>query len=298
MWTGRSSGQTKSLLAFQKMKSIEPRRLRNIVAIMLVVGLIFLALSGVLRPILGVIMDPFVSSQRWLSERFMAVYDFFTLPRDVTELLQRNAVLENEVSNLQSQVIQLQEQLTETEVLYSLLDFARARPQDQYVAAAVIGRDPSPFLHYIIIDHGTDDGIRHGMPVVTQQGLVGRVAAVTSSAARVQLISDPGSVINVKFQNKNENAQIHGSVTGEVSLEMVSQNISIDPGEILITSGLGGNYPVDILVGQVIDVEKTENNLFQSATVQPVVDFDAMRAVLVIVNFQTINIQPLIPDQG
>lgn len=228
----------------------------------------------------------------------MAVYDFFTLPRDVTELLQRNAVLENEVSNLQSQVIQLQEQLTETEVLYSLLDFARARPQDQYVAAAVIGRDPSPFLHYIIIDHGTDDGIRHGMPVVTQQGLVGRVAAVTSSAARVQLISDPGSVINVKFQNKNENAQIHGSVTGEVSLEMVSQNISIDPGEILITSGLGGNYPVDILVGQVIDVEKTENNLFQSATVQPVVDFDAMRAVLVIVNFQTINIQPLIPDQG
>lgn len=280
------------------MKSIEPRRLRNIVAIMLVVGLIFLALSGVLRPILGVIMDPFVSSQRWLSERFMAVYDFFTLPRDVTELLQRNAVLENEVSNLQSQVIQLQEQLTETEVLYSLLDFARARPQDQYVAAAVIGRDPSPFLHYIIIDHGSDDGIRHGMPVVTQQGLVGRVDAVTSSAARVQLISDPGSVINVKFQNKNENAQIHGSVTGEVSLEMVSQNISINAGEILITSGLGGNYPVDILVGQVIDVEKTENNLFQSATVQPVVDFDAMRAVLVIINFQTINIQPLIPDRG
>jgi rod shape-determining protein MreC len=298
MWTVRNNGQTKSLLAFQKMKSIEPRRLRNIVAIMLVVGLIFLALSGVLRPILGVIMDPFVSSQRWLSERFMAVYDFFTLPRDVTELLQRNAVLENEVSNLQSQVIQLQEQLTETEVLYSLLDFARARPQDQYVAAAVIGRDPSPFLHYIIIDHGSDDGIRHGMPVVTQQGLVGRVDAVTSSAARVQLISDPGSVINVKFQNKNENAQIHGSVTGEVSLEMVSQNISINAGEILITSGLGGNYPVDILVGQVIDVEKTENNLFQSATVQPVVDFDAMRAVLVIINFQTINIQPLIPDRG
>jgi rod shape-determining protein MreC len=114
------------------MKSIEPRRLRNIVAIMVVAGLIFLALSGVLRPVLGVILDPFISAQRWLSDRFMAVYDFFTLPRDVTELLQRNAQLENEVSNLQSQVIQLQEQLRGTEVLYSLLDFARARPQDQY----------------------------------------------------------------------------------------------------------------------------------------------------------------------
>jgi len=280
------------------MKSIDPKRLRNIIAIFIVVGLIFLALSGVLRPILGVIMDPFVSMQRWLSERFMALYDFFTLPRDVTVLLQRNSQLENEVSSLQSQVIQLQEQLAETEILYSLLDFARSRPQDQYVAAAVIGQDPSPFLHYVIIDQGSDDGIRYGMPVVTQQGLVGRIDAVTSSAARVQLITDPGAVVNVKFQNKSEDAQIQGSVTGEISLQMVSQTLTINPGEILLTSGLGGNFPVDILIGQVVGVEKTENDLFQSASIQPVVDFDAMRAVLVITNFQTINIQPLLPDQS
>jgi len=280
------------------MKSIDPKRLRNIIAIMVVIGLIFLALSGILRPILGVVLDPFVSIQRWLSDRYMALYDFFTLPRDVTELLQRNTQLENEVSNLQSQVIQLQEQLRETEVLYSLLDFARARPQDQYIAAAVIGQDPSPFLNYVIIDRGSDDGIRYGMPVVTQQGLVGRVDAVTSSAARVQLITDPGSVVNVKFQNKSESAQIQGSVTGEISLELLAQTVAIDAGEILLTSGLGGNYPVDILVGQIVDVEKTANNLFQSAVVQPVVDFKAMRAVLVIVNFERINIQPLLPDLG
>ncbi len=280
------------------MKSIDPKRLRNIIATMVVIGLILLSLSGVLRPFLGVVLDPFVAMQRWLSDRFMALYDFFTLPRDVTELLQRNAELENEVSNLQSQVIQLQEQLRETEVLYSLLDFARARPQDQYIAAAVIGQDPSPFLHYVIIDRGSDDGIRYGMPVVTQQGLVGRVDAVTSSAARVQLITDPGAVVNIKFQNKSENAQIQGSVTGEIMLEMVSQTISINSGEILLTSGLGGNYPTDILVGQVSEIEKTENNLFQSAIVQPVVDFNAMRAVLVITNFERINIQPLLPDQG
>jgi rod shape-determining protein MreC len=280
------------------MKPIDPKRLRNIIAIMVVIGLIFLALSGILRPILGVVMDPFIAIQRWTSERFMALYDFFSLPRDVTELLQQNAQLENEVSNLQSQVIQLQEQLRETEVLYSLLDFARARPQDQYVAAAVIGQDPSPFLNYVIIDRGSDDGIRYGMPVVTQQGLVGRVDAVTSGAARVQLITDSGSIVNVKFQNKSESAQIQGSVTGEVTLEMLSQTVTIDSGEILLTSGLGGNYPVDILVGQIVNVERTANNLFQSAVVQPVVDFKAMRAVLIITNFERINIQPLLPDLG
>ncbi|MDO9547099.1 MAG: rod shape-determining protein MreC, partial [Pelolinea sp.] len=250
---------------------------------------------GVLRPILGIVMDPFVAAQRWLSEIFMAVYDFFTLPRNVTELLQSNAQLENKVSNLQSQVIQLQEQLREAEVLYSLLDFARARPQDQYIAAAVIGRDPSPFLHYVIIDHGSDDGIQRGMPVVTQQGLVGRVDAVTASASRVQLITDPNSRVNVRLQNQNESAQVEGSITGDVTLGMVSQNIKLNPGDILLTSGLGGNYPTDILVGQVVNVEEIENELFKTASVQPVIDFAALRAVLVITNFKTINIQPLIP---
>lgn len=277
------------------MKSVSSRTLRNVVVVLLLVGVVLLALSGFLRSFLGVVMDPFVATQRWLSQRVMAVYDFFTLPRDVTELLQSNAQLEDEVSGLQSQVIQLQEQLREAEVLYSLLDFARARPQDEYIAAAVIGRDPSPFLHYIILDHGSDDGIRHGMPVVTQQGLVGRVDAVTASASRVQLINDPGSVVNVRLQNRSEDAQITGSLNGEIRLEMVAQNINLEPGEILLTSGLGGNYPADVLVGQVREFETTETELFQTALIQPAVDFSTLRAVLVIANFQTININPLIP---
>jgi rod shape-determining protein MreC len=277
------------------MKSVSPQTLRSAVVVFLIVGILFLALGGFLRPVLGVVMDPFVGGQRWISERFMEVYDFFTLPRDVADLLQRNSELENEVSNLQSQVIQLQEQLREADVLYSLLDFARSRPQDKYIASAVIGRDPSPFLHYIIIDHGSDDGIQHGMPVVTQQGLVGKVDAVTASAARIQLITDPGSVVNVRLQNQTADAQINGSVTGDVMLEMLSQNSELTPGEILLTSGMGGNYPGDVIVGQVVEINTTENQLFQTALVQPVVDFSGLRAVLVITNFNTININSLVP---
>ena len=277
------------------MKSVSPQTLRSAVVVFLVVGILFLALGGFLRPILGVVMDPFVGAQRWISERFMEMYDFFTLPRDVADLLQKNSELENEVSGLQSQVIQLQEQLREADVLYSLLDFARSRPQDEYIASAVIGRDPSPFLHYIIIDHGSDDGIQHGMPVVTQQGLVGKVDAVTASAARIKLITDPGSVVNVRLQNQIADAQISGSVTGDVTLELLSQNSEITPGEILLTSGLGGNYPGDVIVGQVVEIVTTENQLFQTALVQPVVDFSALRAVLVITNFNTININSLVP---
>ena len=277
------------------MKSVSSQTLRNAVVVFLVVGILFLALGGFLRPILGVVMDPFISAQRWLSERFMEVYDFFTLPRDVADLLQKNAKLKDEVSSLQSQVIQMQEQLREASVLYSLLDFARSRPEDKYIAAAVIGRDPNPFLRYIIIDQGSDDGIQHGMPVVTQQGLVGKVDAVTASAARIQLITDPGSVVNVRLQNQTADAQIIGSVTGEVTLEMLSQNTDLTPGEILLTSGLGGNYPGDVIVGQVSEIIAIKNQLFQTALVQPIVDFTALRAVLVITNFNSININSLVP---
>ena len=280
------------------MKRISPNTLRNAVVVFLVIGLLFMAISGYLRPVLGVVMDPFVNAQRWLSERFMAVYDFFTLPRNVTELIQRNQELENEVANLQSQIIQLQEQLSEADILYALLDFARSRPADEYLAAAVIGRDTSPFLQYIIIDHGSDDGVRYGMPVVTQQGLVGRVSAVTASAARVQLINDSGSTVNVTIQIQDKDALVQGSITGDITLEMVDQSVSLNEGDILLTSGLGGNYPSDILVGQLIDIQKTENELFQSAYVQTAVDFASLRAVLVITNFQTTNISPLTVETG
>ena len=69
------------------------------------------------------------------------------------------------------------------------------------------------------------------MPVVTQQGLVGKIDAVTASARAIQLITDPGSVVNVRLQNQMADAQITGSVTGEVTLEMLSQNTNAYPRE-------------------------------------------------------------------
>lgn len=263
--------------------------------VLVVVGLIFLSLGGYLKPALSTASNPLISVQQWLSTRYMALYEFLTVPRDVASLRQRNAELENEISNLQTQVIQLQQQMREADVLYALLDFARSRPQNEYIASAVIGRDPSPFLRYIYIDHGSDNGLRHGMPVVTEQGLVGRVDAVTANGARVQLISDPGANVNVRLQSNQVDAIVTGSVTGDISLGFVPQDVALQSGDLILTSGLGSVYPSDIVVGQVISVRKLETELFQTASVQPVVDFSTLRAVLVITNFRPMNVAPLIP---
>jgi rod shape-determining protein MreC len=150
----------------------------------------------------------------------------------------------------------------------------------------------------MFMDHGSDDGIRYGMPVVTEQGLVGKVDAVLSGAARVQLITGPDAAANVRFQSSQIDAMLVGSLTGDLTIEMIPQDVGLDPGELVLTSGLGGNYPIDVLIGQVVSVRKLETDLFQTAAVQPAVDFSSLRALLVITNFRPVDISPLIPAQN
>ncbi len=206
-----------------------------------------------------------------------------------------NAELETQISQLQTQVIDLQQRVSQTEILSALVDFSRANPENSYEAASVIGRDPSPFLHYIIINRGSNDGILRGMPVVTNQGLVGRIDAVIADAARVQLITDPASTLNVHLKNANTDAVLLGSVTGDISLDMISQDATVQSGDLILTSGLGGGYPPDLIVGQIINVRKLDYELFQQATVQSAVDFTRLDIVLVITNFRAVDITPLMP---
>jgi rod shape-determining protein MreC len=277
------------------MKKISPSYWQTAVLLLMVGGVLLLALGGYLSPILRIALDPFVNAQQWLSTRYLAIVEFVTVPRDVATLRQRNAELENKVSSLETQIVQLQQQLNEQAVLYALLDFARARPQNKYVAASVIGRDPVPFLRYVQIDKGSDDGIRRGMPVVTQQGLVGRVDAVTAGASRVQLITDSSSAVNVRISSTQTDVMLNGSLTGELSLEMVPQDITIKPGDLVLTSGLGGSYPADIVIGQIVSVRKRETDLFQSASIQSASNLAGLRAVLIITNFNPVDTGPLTP---
>jgi rod shape-determining protein MreC len=277
------------------MKNLFPRHAGTGVIALIICGVLLLSLSGYANPIVNNSLQPFVDFQTWISTRFTAIYDFFTVPRDVASLRQRNLEQEAEISRLQTQIIELQQEINVSKVLYALLDFARENPENQYIASSVIGRDPSPFLHYVIINHGSDSGIRHGMPVVTQNGLVGTIDAVTAGAARVQLINDPGSVVNTILESSKTEVTMAGTVTGEINLSLIPQDLLVLPGEVVLTSGLGGKYPPNIMVGQVINVQNATNELFQGASVQPVVDFSNLSVVLVITNFRPLDITPLIP---
>lgn len=273
-----------------------PRTFQTAALAILVISILLLALGGYLTPISRIAFSPFISAQTWLASRYLAVRDFMTAPRDVARLTQLNEQLEAEVSRLQAQIIELQQENSELEVLSALLDFARTHSDNEYITAAVIGRDISPFLHYVIINRGSDDGLRRGMPVVSSQGLVGRVAAVTADGARVQLITDPDTAINVRIQPSGAEGLLQGSITGDLTIEAIAQDAKINNGDLVLTSGLGGNYPPDMLIGQISGVRQRPVELFQTASVEPVVDFSQLEIVLVIVNFRPVNISPLIPS--
>lgn len=272
------------------------RSLQTTIIFLVVGGILALALGGFFGSASRQFGSVLIEFQTWVSTRFVGIQDFITAPRDIVSLRARNAELEAQVSQLQVQVIELQQLTDETERLAALVGFASSKPESTYRAASVIGRDPSPFLHYIIINVGSNDDIRRGMPVVTNQGLVGRVDAVIADAARVQLITDPASAVNIYLQNAETNAVLFGSVTGDVSLDMISQDVTVESGDLILTSGLGGGYPSDLPIGQVVTVRTLEFELFQQASVQSAVDFSRLDIVLVITNFRPVDIAPLEPE--
>jgi len=277
------------------MKDLFSRSLQTTIAFLIVGGVLVLAFGGFFSAASMPLTGGLVSVQQWFASRSQAVQAFIAAPRDLVTLRNRNAELEAQVAQLQAQVIDLQQRVNETEILAALVDFSRASPESSYKAASVIGRDPSPFLHYIIVNRGSNEGIQRGMPVVTNEGLVGRVDAVIADAARVQLITDPVSSVNVHLKNANTDSVLVGSVTGDLTLDLISQDATINAGDLILTSGLGGGFPADLIVGQIVNVRKLPAELFQQATVQPAVDFTRLSIVLIITNFRAIDTAPLVP---
>lgn len=271
---------------------------RTFVAVTLILvaaGLLTLSLGGYLTPIQSLILRPISSIQSWVALRVAAIRDFLTSPRDVASLREEISRLEGEVAQLQQEIIALREQAAEAEILAALLDYARARPESSYKAARVIGRDVSPFLRSLIIDVGSDAGISHGMPVVTRRGLVGRIIEVFPTVARVQLITDPEASVNVQLQLSRADGVLAAQLNGELWVDLIDQSATITQGELVITSGLGGKYPAEIPVGQVISIHRRDYELFQQAVIQSSVDFDDIDIVLVITNFSPLPIEQPLP---
>jgi rod shape-determining protein MreC len=260
------------------------------------VGLVLLGQAGLISPVQDLALRGVSGVQRTLSTAFFNIRDFFTAPRNLQELIQENSQLQERVAQLEAEVVTLREQASEVDALRALLGAARQAPENRYLSAKVIGRDTSPFLHYLILDQGSDMGVRRGMPVVNQNGLVGRITEVSATASKLQLITDPDSVINARIQVSRSEGILVGRPTGDLELIYLSQDILVNVGEIVVTSGLGGGFPPEILIGRVVSVHRRDYELYQTAIIEPRSDFSRLEMVLIITNFEPVQIEPLLEN--
>lgn len=275
------------------MSRSSSRALLALTFILIAGGLLVLNLGGYLQAVEGAALRPLGALQGFLSQRISAIQTLLTAPADLATLRADNLRLEADVARLERELIALREQAAEAEVLAGLLGYARTRPESRYVAARVIGQDISPFIRSVWIDRGSDGGLQQGMPVVTERGLIGRVAEVYSTVARIQLITDPQSLVNVRLQTSRADGALQAQLNGELWVDAIDQSASVTPGELVLTSGLGGAFPADIPIGQILTVRKRDYELFQEAVIQPSADLENLLVVLVITNFQ-----PLAPPSA
>jgi rod shape-determining protein MreC len=237
--------------------------------------------ATVLRPFaVGVerVAQPFRDAYNWVDSLFAARSDAERYRAEARELRQR--VIQNDFA------------LQENVYLRGLLDYLDGpRFPDDFspVAAEVISRPAGTFTQAIVVAAGSGNGIRVNDPVVTADGLVGRVTRVTSGTARIQLLTDEEAAVSaVDLRTGAPGIVLHSRGTrATLVLDRVRKQDVVRVGDEVVTSGwrageLSSLYPKGIPIGKVTSVGQTDTDLFQQVQVDPYVDFGSLDAVLVL----------------
>lgn len=192
-----------------------------------------------------------------------------------------NERLRREIEFLRGQNNQLRESAAATDRLAGLLEF-RSHHWPSTVAARVIGRDSTNWYRGILLDKGERDGIQQDMGVITLAGMVGRVVKTTATSSVVLLVTDPNTAVTALIQRTRDEGLVTGTPRGLLRMKYIPLLSTMREGDIVVTSGLVGNFPKGLMIGVVKQIEKTQDDLFQSAELVPVVDFSKLEEVLVI----------------
>jgi rod shape-determining protein MreC len=206
---------------------------------------------------------------------------------DLRAVRERNLKLEAEVIHLKSEQAKLAETQAENERLRKMATFSESMPDIRLIAAPVIAFGADPKLKSIRIGRGSADGLRPGLPVVTPEGVVGRVTQVYDTASDVLLIIDPTSAVAAITQKTRARATARGTGdVGLIRLDFIAKSEVIEEGDILLTAPSGTLFPKGLLLGRATGVEPKPGaeGLFKRAMLKAAVQFDRLEEVQVIVD--------------
>ena len=251
-------------------------------------ALVLLAASGIglLRPVEDVsftVLSPVEQGLRSLAQPIANVVSDYGNTRGLTE---ENEALRAENERLTAEIARLHENTTRLEELESLLGTSEALADHDFTLAQVISTDPTNGRRRVAIDKGRNDGLRSGMPVVTEGAtLVGTLGRVEDDHAWVTLVSDVDSAVSSHVLESRAPGVVAGSYGGTMKMDFVDQNAVVKEGDRIVTSGLGGSYPEGLVIGRVTAVGGNPQELFRNVTVSPLAALSRLESVLVMTTF-------------
>jgi rod shape-determining protein MreC len=194
------------------------------------------------------------------------------------------AGLERELVLLRMERQQLLQERAEVERLRKLLGFTQASPGRSYVGARVVGVQFAPSgLQLLVVDRGEADGVTHAGPVVTADGVVGRVFSASAHSAEVLVLTDRNSSIAARVDRTRARGNVRGmGRPGACKLDYALRTDDVVEGDLLVTSGTDGVFPRGIPVGKVSRLSKIAEGLFLDVEVAPAADVTRVEEVLVL----------------
>ena len=209
----------------------------------------------------------------------------------------QNQDLREERKRLIEMVQRCQDAQEENARFQRLIDFREGHEELPFLAARVVARDTSPYFRVlrVVLDRGTEEGVRPGMPVVTHQGVVGKVERVSGVYCDVMLLTDSRSRLSAVVAGKGITGTIVGQGDGlsyAVSFHFPFQQVDLASNDLLITTGHEQVFPKGLDVGRLVTGAVQPTGKHQEVTVVPAVDLGHLEEVLIITNYQQRIVDP------
>ncbi len=210
----------------------------------------------------------------FLQDTFDVIPNYFSLARENRMLREQNILLADEVNTLRESAI-------ENIRLRSMFGL-KERPAFTYVSALVVGTQTQALTNTVTINAGVENGVKAGMPVVTDHGLAGRVTSTSGHYAIVQLLLHKDLRVSARIQRSRVNGIIRWTGGGDLRMINVPKTSDVVPGDVVITSEYSSLFPGGIRVGVVSSTRDVPGDLFQEILVRPAVEFGRMEEVFVV----------------
>jgi rod shape-determining protein MreC len=267
-------------------------------AILLAVCLVVLGLAntepmGRFRDGLNFALTPIRSTLTGITRSATSV---FTTIAEIEQLRRDRAAAESRVQQLEAELQRIESIRAENERLTELLGI-RSSLDYETTVAQVIGRQASPSERIVILDRGTEHGVTVADPVLAGAGaLVGSIVEAGPNHSVALLLNDHRSVVIGLVESSRATGEIRGRLSSTLEMVNIPATDTVTVGDRVVTAGLDlgrgirSPFPRGLLVGRVVDVESTATDIVQSAVVQPAADIDKLEYVLVITDFEPVEV--------